>query len=120
MSNLTAVQQRLGVPATAHWDGMTLGAIRAYQSGGRGVYPMQATGHPDPATLANLGYYDPLALMDPAQADWVTGKDSKPGTYLRDLAGATNQVPQWAWLATGALLLGLGWWGWHQSKKKGT
>jgi hypothetical protein len=118
MSNLANVQRRLGVPASSHWDAMTTGALRAFQSGSHGVFPMQPTGHVDPPTLANLGYYDPLDEMTPASQAYLSGTGEKPGTFWRDLAATTNQVPQWAWLTLGAGMIGLGWWGWHQSAKK--
>lgn len=118
MSNIATVQRRLGVLPSSHWDNMTIGALRAFQSGGSGAFPMQATGHADPPTLANLGYYDPLDEMEPDQRAYLSGTGSKPGTFLRDLAATTNQVPQWGWLGLGAALLGLGFWGWRQSMKK--
>ena len=58
-SSLETIQHNLGVPVTPSWDAVTSGAIAPYQGGERGPLPMYPTGEPDPATLINLGYYDP-------------------------------------------------------------
>jgi len=69
--------------------------------------PMFPSGHPDPATLINAGVYDPAASWSAAQASYLQG-GKKPSTFLRDLRGASNQVPSWGWLAVGGVFLLLG------------
>ena len=108
------IQKKLGVPASGHWDPITLGALAAFQAGQPALVP---SGHPDVPTLALLGYYDPLQALDPKWAGYVKG-GKRPGTFGRDLASASNQAPQWAWLGVGALLLGVGFWTWKKSKAK--
>jgi hypothetical protein len=113
-SAITLIQKTLGVPATGKWDPITLGALAAFQASHKTLMP---TGHPDVPTLALLGYYDPVAQLRPEWAGYVKGERGKPSTFGRDLGAASNQVPQWAWLATGALLLGVGLWTWKKSSK---
>lgn len=107
------VQRRLGVPVSNEWDPVTLGAMAAFQGGRPGGFPMSPHGHPDPATLINLGYYDPIAESSPKQRAYLQGGE-KPGTFGRDLAGAANQVPWWAWIAVGVGLMGLGYASWRR------
>lgn len=95
-SPIDVVQSKLGVPRSGHWDRATDGALVAYQSGGKGAYAMRATGHPDAATLANLGYFDPKEIMTEGWADYISG-GNKPGTFGRDLRTSIDQVPRWAW-----------------------
>lgn len=95
-SPIDVVQSRLGVPRSGHWDRTTDGAILAYQSSGKGQYPMRATGHPDPGTLANLGYFDPKEMLPERWANYLGGGE-KPGTFGRDVRTAIDQVPRWAW-----------------------
>jgi len=90
------LQSRLGVPRTGHWNAQTDGAIVGYQQTGKGAYPMRATGHPDPATLANLGYFAPKDVFTSGWAGYLTG-GNKPGTFGRDARAAIDQVPRWAW-----------------------
>lgn len=90
------IQSKLGVPRTGHWDSATHGALVAYQSSGKGPYPMRATGYPDAGTLANLGYFEPKEMMTAGWADYLDG-GSKPGTFGRDLRTSIDQVPRWAW-----------------------
>jgi len=116
MGKIVAIQEQLGVSPSGKWDGVTRGALVAYQAGGRGPWPMSPHGHPDAPTLMNLGYYDPLAEMPAAHRAYVLESGPKPGTFARDLAGAANQVPQWAWLVAGFGLLGLGIWAWKGKK----
>ncbi len=68
---------------------------------------MFPTGEPDPATLINLGYYDPMQLLPRAQREYLSGGE-KPGTFWRDLTTAANQVPRVAYLILGAAFVGLG------------
>ncbi len=96
VSSIEAAQGRLGVPVTGVWDSTTDGAAVAYQAGGEGFLPMEPSAHIDPPTLINLGYYDPLAELPSEQRAYVEG-GARPGTVLRDLGTAVNQVPRWAW-----------------------
>lgn len=111
------VQRRLGVPPTGEWGAVTMGALAAYQGSGAGPFPMTPHGHPDPATLINLGYYDPLEEMNPRHASYVAGDGERPGTFGRDLATTMSQVPRWGWLVVGAGLLGVGYLSWGVRKK---
>ena len=117
--SVDVVQKKLGVPITNDWDTVTRGALTVYQGAHKlTAFPMSPTGQPDPPTLVNLDYYDPLEQLNPNWAAYVDGKREKPGTFGRDLAGVSNTVPQWAWIATGIVLLGLGYFSWRQSRKK--
>jgi hypothetical protein len=98
------VQQKLGVQASGAWDAGTSGAVLAFQQGGSGTYPMQATGHPDPATLLNLGYYAPADVLAEDWLGYLNGGE-KPGTFWRDVCASIDQVPRWAW-ATAAVGFG--------------
>jgi len=115
--NIEAVQRNLGVPSSGTWDALTSGALPSYQQVGRGALPMFPTGQPDPATLINLGYYDPLQDMPMRQRVYLEGGE-RPGTFWRDLGVAGSQVPQWAWLAIGALALGLAYWSHRKDRPK--
>jgi hypothetical protein len=92
MTPVEALQQKLGVPKTGHWDGATYGAITSYQSG----HHLDGAGHPDPQTLSALGYYGPSDLFTKNWSDYLAG-GSKPGTFGRDLRATIDQVPRWAW-----------------------
>jgi hypothetical protein len=89
-------QQKLGVSASGRWDAATSGALLAYQASGHGPYPMQPTGHADPATLLNLGYYGATDALTDEWVAWMRG-GNKPGTFWRDARASIDQVPQWAW-----------------------
>lgn len=84
----------------------TTADLVSYQRTGSGL-PMYPHGRPDPATLINMGFYDPQNLWSPAQKQYLSG-GKKPSTILRDLQGVSNQVPQWTWLAAGGVLVVLG------------
>lgn len=115
LGTIDILQKKLGVPPSGQWDPITMGALAAFQASQKTLMP---TGHPDVPTLATLGYYDPVAELSPKWASYVDG-GKRPGTLGRDLASASNQAPQWAWLAVGALFLGVGYWTWRASQKKG-
>jgi hypothetical protein len=117
MGPIDIIQGKLGVPITDSWDPATLGAITVYQASNAGVFPMTPTGHPDPPTLINLGYYDPFDRLKPSWADYLDGGRKQPTTIGRDLAGASNVIPQAGWLALGALFLGLGALAWYRREK---
>ncbi len=115
--SIELLQKTLGVPPSGKWDPITMGALAAFQASQKKLMP---SGHPDVPTLALLGYYDPVAQLRPAWAGYVKGERGKPSTFGRDLGSASNQAPQWAWLAAGVLLLGVGYWTWRKSNKKVT
>lgn len=98
MATVTDIQHTLGVPASGHWDATTHGALLAYQQSGRGKFPMSPSGHPDAATLANLGYYQPATdlFTDPWSA-YLAGTGERPGHFARDLRTSIDQVPRWVW-----------------------
>jgi len=96
------VQQRLGVQQSGHWDSATDGALVAFQQAPKGAsYPMDANGHPDPATLVNLGYYAPADVFTEEWSAYLAGQGPKPGHFGRDLRAAIDQVPRWAWAIVG-------------------
>jgi len=112
------VQQNLGVPQTGHWDSATDGALIAYQQTARNAtYAMDANGHPDPATLVNLGYYSPADLFTQGWSDYLTG-GPKPGNFGRDLRTAIDQVPQWAWATVAAGFSIFAYMAWRTDKKR--
>lgn len=118
LGSIDIVQKKLGVPASASWDPITLGAMTAYQASKAGVFPMSAHGHPDPPTLVNLGYYNPIEELPSGQRTYLqTGE--KPSTFFRDLGSAANQVPQWAWITLGVGFVALGVWTYRKAKKGG-
>jgi hypothetical protein len=91
------VQQRLGVQQSGHWDSSTDGAILAFQQTAKGVtYAMDPSGHPDPATLVNLGYYAPADIFTDEWTSYLAGGE-KPGHFGRDVRASIDQVPRWAW-----------------------
>lgn len=100
MSSVEAAQGRLGVPVTGEWDAVTEGAAVAYQSSGEGFLRMDPSAHIDPPTLINVGYYNPLDELPEKQRDYLAGGE-RPGTFMRDIGTAINQVPRWGW-AVGA------------------
>lgn len=95
-TGITRVQQKLGVQQSGEWNNATAGAVLAFQQTGKGQFPMTPTGHPDPATLVNLGYYAPTDALTTPWADYLAGGD-KPGHFWRDLRTSIDQVPRWAW-----------------------
>lgn len=106
------VQQNLGVPVSHRWDATTLGAIPIYQ----GALGLDVTGNPDPPTLASLDYYDPLLELQPKWRDHLLDGKKKPSSLGRDLATAANQIPWWAWLGTGLILAGAGYYSWRKQR----
>ena len=77
-----------------------------FQRTGSGM-PMYPHGHPDPATMISMGLYDPTQHWPQDQLAYLSG-GPRPSTFRRDLQGASNQIPQWAWLAAGGVLVALG------------
>jgi hypothetical protein len=113
---VSVVQQNLGVPPSGEWDATTMGAIGPFQASGGRPLRMYATGQPDPATLINAGYYDPLEYMPRGWREYVQG-GSAPGTFWRDLGVANSQIPQWAWLTLGVMFMGFGYYI-HRKRKR--
>lgn len=118
LGDVDVLQKRLGVPVTNRWDAATRGALAAYQQS-KGAGPLQVfpSGHPDPATLINLGYYDPLDHMSHNQVEYLQGGEY-PSSFGRDVAGAFNQVPRWAWLGLGAGFLVMAYVSYRKAYKK--
>lgn len=73
-------------------------------------------GHPDPATLVDMGTYRPEEYWPEEQLEYVRG-GSKPSTFFRDLQGVSNQVPQWIWLTVGGATLAYAFFTWRSSKR---
>jgi len=97
-TSVESVQRVLGVSLTGKWDNTTRGALLAYQQSANDIrYPMDATGHPDPVTLVNLGYYKPEEVFTEEWSGYLAG-GPKPGHFGRDLRAAIDQVPRWAWV----------------------
>lgn len=101
MSDLDRIQSELPIPASGKWDAPTEAALRTFQLS-RGL---PATGQPDPATLAALGIYDPAGHVSGRQKKHLEG-GPYPGRFGRDLVGAMNQIPMWAWLLIGVVSAG--------------
>jgi len=114
--NIDVLQKRLGVPTSKKWDTVTRGALTAYQQSKGAALPMQPSGHPDPATLINLGYYDPLDSLPHAQIAYLEG-GAKPGHFGRDLATVISQVPRWAWFTLGGALVAMAYVSYRGGKK---
>jgi len=112
------LQRNLGVRVTGEWDATTYGALLAYQQSGRGAYPMSSSGHADPATLANLGYYEPLEAFPGGMREYLAGTGEKPGTFMRDVGTAIDQVPRWAWGAAAVLFGGFAYLAYRGDKKR--
>lgn len=115
---LDRVQARLGVPQTGEWDASTDGALIAYQQSGSGAYAMAAHGHPDPATLVNLGYYTPEDIFRREWVSYLEGAE-RPSTFARDLGTAIDQVPRWAWAVTAVVFAGFSYMAYRADKKRG-
>lgn len=92
MSDLQALQQKLGVSASGTYDNATRAAIVKLQLASQ----LPATGMPDPPTLKLAGVYDP-----------VLGAPEGGGGFGRDLITAFNQIPRWAWLTLAAVSSGV-------------
>lgn len=65
---------------------------------------------------------NPLPLyvdnLSPRYQAYVLGQEEeRPGTFMRDLSVAMNQVPRWAWIGVGLGLLGLGVYSWRKGRK---
>lgn len=82
-----------------------------------GKLPMSPHGHPDPNTLINMGKYDPMDHWPSSQVKYLTNGD-KASTFMRDLAGVNNQVPQWAWFVLGGTCLLLSGFAYRRHRKE--
>lgn len=104
MDGVAEAQKKLGVPVTGQWDPVTTGAVVSFQQRqGAGPHPMSPHGHPDPPTLANVGYYEPLQVLSPKQRKAAMGHPTS--TFFRDVRSSLNQIPRWGWIA-GAVVFG--------------
>jgi hypothetical protein len=118
LGDIAETQAKLGVPTTNQWDRATLAALSTYQGRGKGELKMHVTGVPDPATLINLGYYDPLLDLPRRHSDFLAGRQDAPTTFWRDLASMSNQVPQWIWIVAGVGMVGVGVYVYRQNQKE--
>jgi hypothetical protein len=117
MGGVQVVQSKLGVAPTNRWDAATLSALAPFQATGSGPLAMYPTGEPDPATLINAGYYDPLQVLPRSWSEYATGGPA-PGTFWRDLRVSSNQVPQWIWLALGIVLVSVGYYTYRRRARR--
>jgi hypothetical protein len=117
LGDISDIQAKLGVPKTNEWDRSTLAAISTYQGRQGGELEMHITGSPDPATLINLGYYNPVDELPRRYASFLEGSTDQPSTLGRDLATLSNQVPQWIWIVSGIGMLGVGYYIYRRNKK---
>jgi len=106
VNGIEDAQRRLGVPVTGRWDAATTGAAAAYQQKPGGAHRMYPHGKVDPPTLVNLGYYDPVDILPRRLQAYAAGRGDRPSMFFRDLRGASNQVPRWAW---GIATVAFGW-----------
>lgn len=116
-TGIALLQQNLGVSVSKQWDDQTRGGLAPYQKSGHGPIPMFVTGLPDPATLVNLGYYDPVPMLSRGQRSYLEG-GARPTSLWRDLSTASNQTPQLVWIGLGVLFAGLGYYMWRKQAKK--
>lgn len=118
-SSITSVQQKLGVSQSGRWDSSTDGALIAFQQTAKGqAYAMDPNGHPDPATLVNLGYYAPADVFTQEWTDYLSG-GPKPGHFGRDLRASIDQVPRWAWVTLAVAFGGFAYMAYKTDKKRG-
>lgn len=118
LGGVADIQAKLRVPQTDTWDPATRAAVAAYQGSGRGELDMHVTGLPDPATLINLGYYDPLDELPARQVDFLLGRTTEPSTIWRDTATMSNQVPQWIWIVFGGVFVGTGYYLYRRNRRE--
>jgi hypothetical protein len=118
LGSVSDVQGQLGVPNTNEWDAATLAALARFQGQDGGELKMHVTGVADPATLINLGYYDPMDELPRKQAQYLAGDRDQPTTFWRDTATLSNQVPQWIWIVAGVAMTGFGYWVYRRNKKR--
>jgi len=90
----------------------------AFQQTGKGAFPMDPHGHPDPATLLNLGYYAPGDVFTQGWVDYIAGGE-KPGHFGRDLRTAIDQVPRWAWATVAVAFGAFAYMAYRTDKKRG-
>src|SRR5258706_5905490 len=117
MSGLLQVQKTLGIKSSGTWDGSTRGAVLAYQQSGKAQYPMDPNGHPDPATLVNLGYYAPPDVFTDDWSAYLSG-GTKPGHFGRDLRTSIDQVPRWTWFTLAGVFGAFAYIAWKREKKR--
>jgi len=109
MSDTQLLQQNLGVAPTDAWDQTTEQALTAWQ----GQHGFDATGNPDPITLAALQVYDPIAGA-PLSYHRSLATGEPPGHFGRDFSTAMNQIPRWAWIVMGFGFGGLAYLSWRR------
>jgi hypothetical protein len=97
------IQKAVGAAQTGQWDAATAAAIRKKQK----QLGLAETGAPDFPLLAALG-------LAQAEAPTITPADA----FFRDARTALNQVPQWAYLVGGGLLLILAWNGYQSWRRQ--
>ena len=111
MTDTALIQQKLGVQQTDVWNQPTESAVTEFQ---RSKF-IDASGNPDPVTLAALNVYDPAAGAPASFQRYVAG-GPEPGTYGRDVTTAMNQIPRWAWITMAVGFGGLAYFAWYRRK----
>jgi hypothetical protein len=109
------VLQGLGGVQRSYWE---TGWFRApYHQGYFQDNTLMGLGVSDQATAASLT--NAIAQNAPADVARYLQSGAPMGTALRDVATASNQVPRWAYMAGGALLLYLAYRSYKQSRPSG-
>jgi len=111
--SVASLRDRMGLPAGSSWKGINSATIiPAQQRAG-----IALTGRIDPQTAIAFGYYSPSEILPPDQLIYAGG-GQKPGTFNRDLATASAQIPWWAWTGIGIGLVGIGVYIYAKNRKK--
>lgn len=108
------LRNKLGLPAGAGWSGVSsVVLIPAQQRAG-----LLPTGRFDPQTALAFGYYSDDQILPADHLAYVRG-GPQVGSFGRDVATASAQIPWWAWTAAGIGLVGLGVFIYAKNRKKG-
>jgi hypothetical protein len=98
------LRSQMGLPAGGGWTGVTPATLVPLQA----RLGVPQTGRFDPETAARVGYYDTGKLVPGGQT----------GTFSRDAATASAQIPWWMWTLAGVSLLGVGGFIWYRGRQK--
>lgn len=108
------LRSKLGLPAGAGWSGVTSAVLIPQQQ----RLGLPTTGRFDPPTALAFKYYSDDKILNPEQLAYVRG-GPPVGTFSRDLATSSAQVPWWLWTLLGVGCLGVaGYTLWRAKKRK--